>query len=316
MRNPVSREFLLDNALRNPSVSAQLDHISRAYPSEEIIDGGISGGAIESFGLGRERIRSGVREFTPGIHTQSDVLVSSVTDEDSQILAKNPRRFASPFTAHIIVDQPERTKQLDGDFSFANVAGYVQAMARHVADTRGSDLNVYFSDGLNAGLLYEGDSRHGYLADHAKSRGRFIEEADASLNGLLKVVQGRIDPKHDVAIVVSDLQDVYLPDSNEFDWEDVMRSTALALGDRLWVNRVTSPAHVNLPLDILEGVSPTTIAEINDSYREEGLTKEKVIQQVLGKLSQVQHIDVDLVRANNQLHPALVMGRHIFGQVA
>lgn len=316
MVNPESlEEQYLDSILNNPSSSGQLDVLRAEFPADEIIHGGLKGGAIEAFQLGRMTRRSGSSEFNPGIHRGIDIKSINTSDGNEQIIARNPRLLSVPLVSHVVLDIPERTEAFSGNYSYAKVANFVLALTRHVSDVSGNRMSVYVNNGRDSGLIFDDQSNDAYLAElNLEDKSGFIEETDTSLNGLMKIVSERVRSEYDGVFVVSDLQDGYNHKTGEFDWENQLSSVALEMGDRLWFTKIGSPSHKTLDFSAVEGLGFGAVDAMNREYASSATKKAERVGRFFQENPTIRCQNVELLRDENSSHPVDLMIGHILGK--
>jgi hypothetical protein len=307
-------EASLDAVLNSPG-SRQADYIDGNLKSESLLSkNSLDNGLMSSFRINTQGEISGVvRDMQPSDKPYHMDLPSTAANK--RPMARKKVGQSSPSGMHVVLDLPERVDYLTGDYRARSIGNFMLALTRRVADENGAQIFVHTIVEDEAKTIFEGFADDIYLAYKAlrgerKTRSKKSESPD--LAGLLKLTGTEIQGDTDVAMLVTDFQDGFDKETKTFNWEAGLRSTKSKLEDRLWITRLTSPAHLELPYGAVDGIDVVTVNSLNELFASTAAEKATRIEDATARIGNLKNID--LIRDNNKEHPVRAMTGFILGK--
>ena len=242
------------------------------------------------YGRGSTQI-DGVDQFQPGVDPVSNIDYSA-TYASSIPQARKVLSHGSPSKLHVVMDAPERTRELEGKYSYESIGNFVVALTARIGEAIGdAELHVYHTFAKSRdGSIYEGDPEDAYEVFRRLRTTR--SEHEKSLDELLTTVAGNIDNDNDASIVISDFMDGYDGQVDEFEWEQSLLRLGRAQEDLLWINQIRSASHDRLPYGVVQGLDFSTVRSMNKAYEPQAQAKKDRIERLFGRMqAKVVRID-------------------------
>lgn len=312
----MANESLNNQNLADLSAGSLLDGVRRRINAKSVIINGVPCGAIDSLeDMPGGRRSAGLTAYRTGFHGTHDLDVRS-TLLNNRALANEARDRQNSPKLHLVVEHGDRYRGATGNFSLNNLARLVVAITATAADLSKIPLQSTFVADQHKPKLLEVTSTTSfddletlkaydkYIDQAAKNRPKTAKDsANSLLTGLnnLSPEEG-FNVESDIAVVASDFLMGPIRDNEGsitcFNWLPALREIHEAIGDRLFIYQLTSPAqrHLAFNTDVSNGdqaLSFDTAEYLDMNQRYGANNKQAVVTNVLKgmRLLEVSSID-------------------------